>query len=111
MIYGIYVKSANGETKLVYSEDTKGNATERYDEATKPVTNKLDLKEGDEVYFLINSKGNGGSYYLYMRVNITPTVKVPQTGDYGTTVPFAVCALSAVCLLFVITRKNKAYEA
>ena len=111
LIYGIYVKKANGETKLVYSEDTKGNTGERYDAATKPVTNKLNLEEGDEVYFLINSKGNGGSYYPYLRVNITPSVKVPQTGDYGTTIPFAVCVISLVCLLFVITRKNKVNEA
>ena len=111
LIYGIYVKKTNGEIKLVYSEDTKGNSGERYEEATKWVINRLDLSAGDEVYFLIDSKGNGGSYYPYLRVNITPTVKVPQTGDYGSTVPFAVCAISAVCLLFVITRKNKANEA
>ena len=110
LIYGIYVKKANGESKLLYSLDTKGQTEERYEQATKPVTDSIALEKGDQLYFLINSKGTGGSYYPYLRVNVIPKTKSPGTGDNGLGLPIAVfaAACSACALLVIAKKKNEA---
>lgn len=109
LIYGIYLKKAgiDGEEKLLYSLDTKGNSGERYEEATESVVRSVAMEKGDELYFLINSKGMDGSYYPYLRLNIQPEGHLPSTGLDSTALHImGVISMCSAAIMLMLLKKN-----